>query len=146
MISAVGLADDTVLVANKLSKLSNILFLATNYCEKYGVTLSQSKTKLLQISRNCETELEVYNPIIIDGHQIEFSEEAEHVGIIRSTKGNVPHLMNRICSHRKAIGATLSSGVAQKSRANPIIGLRLTFNSRMNIIETRAVLESSRAV
>ena len=65
VISAVGLADDTVLVANKLSKLSNILFLATNYCEKYGVTLSQSKTKLLRISRNCETELEVYNRLLL---------------------------------------------------------------------------------
>jgi hypothetical protein len=33
--------------------------------------------------------------------------------------------MNRICSHRKALGATLSSGLAQKSRANPLVGLRL---------------------
>ena len=33
--------------------------------------------------------------------------------------------MNRICSHRKALGATLSSGVAQKNRANPLVGLRL---------------------
>ena len=33
--------------------------------------------------------------------------------------------MNRICSNRKALGATLSSGVAQKIRANPLIGLRL---------------------
>ena len=33
--------------------------------------------------------------------------------------------MNRICSHQKALGATLSSGVAQKNRANPLVGLRL---------------------
>jgi hypothetical protein len=73
-----------------------------------------------------KTDLEVYNPICIDGHEIDFSEEAEHVGVIRSsTQGNIPHLMNRICSHRKALRATLSSGVAQKKRANPVIGLKL---------------------
>ena len=33
--------------------------------------------------------------------------------------------MNRIVAHRKALGATLSSGVAFKSRANPIIGLKM---------------------
>ena len=125
VISAIGLTDDTVLATNKLSKLANILFLASSYCEKYGVTFSESKTKLLRISRNCETELEVFNPIFIDGKQIEFSQEAEHVGVIRSRNGNVPHLINRICSHRKAMGAALSSGFAQKRRANPVISLKL---------------------
>ena len=126
VISEIGLADDTVSCANKLTNLANILHLVTNYCEKYGVTLCHEKTKLLRITNNHHTDLEVFNPIFIDGHQIDFSEEAEHVGVIRSTKhGNIPHLMNRICSHRKALGATLSSGVAQKNRANPLVGLRL---------------------
>ena len=40
-------------------------------------------------------------------------------------RGNLPHLLRRISSHRKALGATLSSGTAQKSRANPVVGLRL---------------------
>ena len=126
VISEIGLADDTVSCANKLTNLSNILHLVTNYCEKYSVTLCHEKTKLLRISNNHNTDLEVFNPIFIDGHQIEFSEEAEHVGVLRSAmQGNIPHLMNRICSHRKALGATLSSGVAQKSRANPLVGLKL---------------------
>ena len=126
VISAIGLADDTILASNKLSRLANILFLTTKYCEKYSVTLSHEKTKLLKISRKNPTESEADNPIYIDGHQIGFSDTAEHVGVIRSAdKGNLPHIMNRICSHRKAIGAILSSGIAQKSRANPIVGLRL---------------------
>ena len=62
----------------------------------------------------------------LDNHTIDFSEEAEHVGVIRSSdKGNLPHLMNRINAHRKALAATLSSGIAQKSRANPAVGIRL---------------------
>ena len=121
-----GLADDTVVAANKLSKLDNILFLTKNYCRKYGVTLSHEKTKLLRISRKEQTEFEAYNPISIDNHTIDFSEEAKHVGVIRSSeKGNLPHLMNRINAHRKALAATLSSGIAQKSRANPAVGIRL---------------------
>ena len=125
VISAIGFADDTALSANKLSNLSNILYLTTKYCEKYCVTLCAEKTKLLRISKCDSNSLEVYNPINIDGSQIDFSEEAEHVGVIRSTKGNIAHLLSRICAHRKALGATLSAGVAQKSRANPVVGLRL---------------------
>ena len=49
-----------------------------------------------------------------------------HVGIIRSSeKGNLPHILKRIASHRKAMWETLSSGTAQKSRVNPIVGKRL---------------------
>ena len=33
--------------------------------------------------------------------------------------------MKRITSHRKALSATLSSGLAQKSLANPLVGIRL---------------------
>ena len=126
VVSAIGLADDTSLVANKLSKLANILSLTTNYCTKYGVKISHEKTKLLRITKKEHTELEVYNPINIDGHQIAFSEDSEHVGVIRSSvMGNLPHIMNRISAHKKALGATLSSGVAQKSRVNPLVSIRL---------------------
>ena len=116
VISAVGLADDTALAANKLSSLGNILFLVKNYCDKYGVKLSSGKTKLLCIhKRVLGDNLEEYNPITIDDKKIEFSEKAEHVGIIRSTTdGNMPHILNRICCHRKALQPLLSCGVAQK--------------------------------
>ena len=126
MISAVVLADDTVVAANKLTKLANILFLTKTYCSKYGVTISHEKTKLIRISNKETSDFEAFNPISIDNHTIDFSKEAEHVGVIRSSdKGNLPHLMNRISAHRKALAATLSSGVAQKSQANPAVGIRL---------------------
>ena len=80
---------------------------------------------MLRIAKGNRHSLETFNPIQIDGKQIAFSETAEHVGIIRSSDGNIPHIMNRISSHRKALGAKLSSGTAQKSRANPMVGLRL---------------------
>ena len=122
-----GLADDTALAANKLSSLGNILFLVKNYCNKYGVKLSSEKTKLLCIHKSAIGDnLEEYNPITIDDKKIEFSEKAEHVGIIRSTTdGNMPHILNRICCHRKALQPLLSCGVAQKRRANPLVGMRL---------------------
>ena len=125
VISAIGLADDTVLSANKLSNLSNILSLTQNYCKRYGVTLSHEKTKLVKMSRGNNNDHELYNPICIDTHNINFSDSAEHVGIIRSNEGNMPHIINRIRAHRNALRATLSSGMSQKSRANPLIGLRL---------------------
>ena len=126
IISAIGLADDTCLVANKLSNLFNILSLTNNYCEKYGVTLCSSKTTLLRITPNkLSVDLETFNPININGQDISFSSEAEHVGTIRSIDGNLPHILNRFAAHRKAMSATLSSGVANKSRVNPVVSLRL---------------------
>ena len=125
-ISAVGLADDTVLAANKLSSLANILYLTNNCLKKYGVTLCAEKTRLLKIAKGYDIFLENYNPIQISDKKITFTETAEHVGIIRSSSGhNLPHILTRISCHRRAMGATLSAGTAQKSRANPLIGIRL---------------------
>ena len=46
-ISAVGQADDTAVVSNDLQKLKHLLHLVLDYCTKYNVTLSPSKTKLV---------------------------------------------------------------------------------------------------
>ena len=32
-----------------------------------------------------------------------FSDYAEHVGVIRSVSGNLPNILNRISSHKKAL-------------------------------------------
>ena len=48
----------------------------------------------------------------------------EHVGIIRSVSGNQPHILKRITSHKKALGAVLSSGLARHHRANPASSLK----------------------
>ena len=127
VISSIGLADDTALPANKLSSLRNTLYLAMNYCTKYNVSLCPTKTKLLRLhnKNNCNVDLEMFNPITIEGKQIELSDSAEHVGILRSVDGNIPNIMNRISCHTKSLGATLSVGVARKHRANPKVGLRI---------------------
>ena len=72
-----------------------------------------------------ELDLECYNLIKIAVWKIEFSEYVEHVGLINSTAGNLPHILGRITAHNKALGATLSSGIAQKNRANPLVGIKL---------------------
>ena len=46
IVSAVGQADDTAFLSDDLLKLLLILQLAMDYCEKYNVVLSPSKTKL----------------------------------------------------------------------------------------------------
>ena len=45
-ISAIGQADDTLLVANSLPALQNLLQLTLNFCSKYHVKLCADKTKL----------------------------------------------------------------------------------------------------
>ena len=125
VVSSVGLADDTGLCANRITNLSNILYLVLKYCEKYNVSLCSDKTKLLMFGSHQQKVINVYNPIKINGHQIEFSQSAEHVGILRSVDGNIPHIMERVKSHKRAIGAKLSVGLARSHRANPAASLRI---------------------
>ena len=79
----------------------------------------------MRISKLADAEIEVMNSIIINGSQIPFIECAEHVYILRSTEGNLPNIMNKISAHRKALGAVLYTGVAQRHRDNPAVGLKI---------------------
>ena len=116
-ISAIGQADDVVVSSNNIYMLYNLLVLALDYCKKFNVQLCADKTKLLMYAD--KTFLVPLNPIIINGEQVEFNDEAEHVGIIRSTKGNLPNLMNRIHCSKTATNATLACGLARGHRSNP---------------------------
>jgi len=62
---------------------------------------------------------------MIDGEVIEPSNEAEHVGVVRSVNGNLPNIMNRIASFKKALGAIASCSLARGHRANPKASLRI---------------------
>jgi hypothetical protein len=86
--------------------------------------VSASDHQLVRFSRVADTEMEMMNPIVINGKYIPFSECAEHVGIIRSVDGNLHSIMNRIKAHRKALGIVLFIGLAQRHRTNPAVGLK----------------------
>ena len=80
-ISVVGQADDTMILSNNLQKLSLLLHLVLDYCTKYNVKLSPTKTKLLQLTPSRCTDFVPFNPIKIDGVDIDLTVEAEHVGV-----------------------------------------------------------------
>ena len=128
-VASIGQADDTVLISNDLVKLKFLLQLTVAYCKKNHVQLSSSKTKLMmytpsQLSGDKEY-LENSVPITIDGIQIPFTEVAEHVGVVRSIHGNLPHILNRISSHQKAVHSVLPAGLARAHRGNPAASLRV---------------------
>ena len=127
-IAAIGQADDVVLVSSDINCLSFLLSLTTSYCKQYQVDLSHEKTKLQVYSpRNLQPSIEYWTrtaPIMVHDRFIEFVDSAEHVGVVRSVLGNLPHVLNRITSHKKALAAVLSAGLARHHRANPCASLR----------------------
>ena len=126
-IAAIGQADDTVLVSNDIFQLQHLLQLTLSYCQKYQVQLSASKTKLLVLAKDKTDYLEYVscvNPIQIGDTRIDFADNAEHVGIIRSPSGNLPHILQRIISHKKTLGSILSLGLSRRHRANPLACIR----------------------
>ena len=134
VISCVGQADDAVLLSNDIQKLYHILSICLSYCSKYQVQLSSSKTKLLKILPSNSTEYTPlksgkswvpYNPININGEAIAVDEEAEHVGVIRASNGNMTNIVNRISAFKKAMGAVMACGLARGRRSNPVASLRI---------------------
>ena len=107
ILSSVGQADDTGLLSNDIHKLMHILQLCLDYCLKYDVQLSSTKTKLMKFSPPRRKTFVPHNPIRIDGEHIKFVDQAEHVGVLRSTCGNLPNILERVASFKKALGSIL---------------------------------------
>ena len=129
VVSAIGQADDTLLVSNNLHNLQNLLQLSLHHCSKSNVELCPGKTKLQVLAtkkmRRHVDYLKHFSPVNLNGTRLDFCDSAEHVGILRSINGNLPNIYERIFSHKKALAAVLYTGVAKQHRANPAAGLRL---------------------
>ena len=126
-IACIGQADDTVLISHDLIKLKFLLKLTLNYCKKYHVELSAPKTKLQVYLPHILSKYEdLYKNSIdirINDTPIAFVDSADHVGVIRSVQGNLPHILNRISSYNKALHSVLPAGLARNHRGNPAASL-----------------------
>ena len=126
-VASVGQADDTALISNDISQLQCLLNLTLIYCQKHQVQLSASKTKLLVFSKQ-ETDYVKYakllSPLHIGNTPIPFASTAEHVGVLRSVSGNLPHIHQRMVNHKRSLAKILSMGLSKRHRANPIASLR----------------------
>ena len=106
VISAVGQADDIILISNDIHNLLLLVKMTEDYCEKYRVKLEPKKTKLLAYS-NKSTDLLVKmaarsNMITINHVPVNFTNDAQHVGVVRNTTGNMPNIVTRVSKHKKA--------------------------------------------
>ena len=129
VVSAIGQADDVVLCSNNIDNLRLLVTLTENYCKRYNVKLVPTKTKLLGYACPNKKHLldlaKVVNPITVAGEPVKFVEEAPHVGVVRSTSGNLPHIMDRISSHKRGMNFVLSAGLSRGQSGNPAASLRV---------------------
>ena len=127
-ISSIGQADDVALISDDLHALQALLNLSLYFCKKKHISLNIVKTKLqafsskrLEDSTYC---LKTACHIHMDGTHIDFADEADHVGIIRSVHGNMLHLQSRFSAHRNQLYSILPMGLAKAHRANPAAAIR----------------------
>jgi hypothetical protein len=129
-VAGIGLADDVALLTNSPTKLACLLHLTLLYCQRQHAELVPDKTKLLVWSpqhKKAETELlKLSCPINIDNLLIKYSDTAEHVGVLRSVAGgHMPHILDRVSAHRRALFSVLPTGVARHHRGNPSAAFKL---------------------
>ena len=128
-VAAIGQADDVVLVSDDIYFLHHLLQLSLSYCDKFHVSLAAEKTKLVVFSTKNHQHLvnhqKMLSPIANNSTPIEFSLTAEHVGITRSSEGNLPHILGRISSHRKALFSIIPAGLSKRNNANPAATIRI---------------------
>ena len=128
-ISAIGQADDSCLLSSSVHSLGNLVNLTLDFCRKYHVELVPEKTKLIAFFPPSQS-LSVYyskiaSNIMINSTRIEFSSEAEHVGIIRSVNGNLPNILSCFTAHTNAVRAVLPARLGRGHRANPAASLKI---------------------
>ena len=128
-VSAVGQADDVGLLANDLDSLRLLARLTETYCKKYRVKLVPSKTKLVPYFAPRHKYLvnyaELVNPVTIGGEPVRFVSEAEHVGVLRSSAGNMPNILQRISAHKTALNSVCSAGLTRGQRGNPAASIKV---------------------
>ena len=114
IVSAIGQADDVILAANDINNLKLLARLTEVYCRNYRVKLVVSKTKLIPMYLPRHSFLVDYakmiNSVTVDNTVVQFVDQAEHVGVIRSTSGNMPNILHRISCYKKALLSVSSSG------------------------------------
>ena len=129
IVSSIGQADDTCLISDCIFKLQNLLQLTVDYCSKYHVELVPEKTKLLCFSPTGLEASTLYwktvSPVTLNSEKIPFSSEAEHLGILRSSNGNLPNLMSRMSAHNGSLRGVLHGGLAKGHNGNPAAALQV---------------------
>ena len=128
-ISCISLADDTILLANQIYDLENLLFLSDQYCAKYDVALVPEKTRLIAFhKKNDEDALftKATSSITLNNRELSFSPQAEHLGILRSENlDNSAYISDRLAAHRKQLFSVLPAGIALCHTGNPAAALRV---------------------
>jgi len=62
--------------------------------------------------------VKINTQLSVDDHDICPSSQATHVGLVRCSDGNGPHISGRLTDHRRAVYAVLHAGLEKGHRAN----------------------------
>ena len=128
-ISCVSLADDNALLSSSLVDLNNLLYLTILDCKKNDDDLVPDKTKLVAFTVDSDLDTHIRteaSPITLNGSNLPFSMEAEHLGVLRtSNASNSPNIMKRIAAHRRKLFSLLPGGLARGQYVSPAASLKI---------------------
>jgi hypothetical protein len=129
-VASIGQADDLAFTSNTIDGIQGLLYLAMELANKHHNVKVPEKTKLLCYTPRGQGPHTRYwmdvAPLQMSGKTVPFVDQAEHVGILRSTKaGNLASIMNRTTAHHRAIYSVLPAGLARGHHGSPAAALHV---------------------
>ena len=128
-VASIGAADDIALVSSSLDRLQCLVRLSEASARRSHTTFVASKTKLLVFHpRNQASDVSYVTtttPLVMDNTTILPTTQADHLGILRSTKGNMASVMARLSAYNRALYSVLPAGLARHHASNPAAALRV---------------------
>ena len=127
-VASIGFADDIALLSPNPHALQSLLNISQSLTTSRCMVNVKEKTKLLAFAPKGDVSVAYWqevSPLTMDGSALPLSTEADHVGVLRSSSGNLPSISSRIAGHTKSLYSVISCGMARHHRGNPAASLRV---------------------
>ena len=127
-VASIGFADDVALLSPSPHALQSLLNISQSLTTSRCMLNVKEKTKVLAFAPKGDVSVAYWqdvSPLIMNDSPLPLSTEAEHVGVLRSSSGNLPSITSRIAGHTKCLYSVISCGMARHHRGNPAASLRV---------------------
>ena len=124
-VASIAQADDMCLLSHTVDGLQSLANISSHQTNSRCLQLVPSKSFLLAFIPNNSSLPTASSPSIqIGSSSISLSTQCEHLGVIRSSDGNMPNVLQRIAAYQAAVHGVVKAGLADRHNGSPAACLK----------------------